>query len=1315
MNDKINTLVESNPKTSLIAACTHFGIPAPLTYDKRKLATQLVEGNFDLSETSYIVYDMEQLDAVEEHELSFRLLSKDRGDKGDEEELGTADGDSVDSKLQTVKESNNRILAKTTKYMEMLKVFNPKDDVNSFITKFKLAVTADQREMDDPVVKLILIIKLDDSIISRFQSEIPDFEGLPSTAILLILKKWFSVNHSLENTILKLASFKLSSENGEEFRKSLFNLKELVDNAHKNSSLEQKETSFKTELLRICANRKQLREFILMNLHTSTTELIERLTYINLTIQNERENLSKLKRDPVKCFACGMLGHKKDQCRKGKRDTYGNFKKSNKEFSQGDSCVTKKEVNQISSQVLDQFTIGIRIGDDIYEALVDSGAELSILPRNVINNKFILPCDKKIKGYGNGEISLIGTCQVEIDFLNTVKRKCMFYIIEEENKSLIIGGDLIQNLNMILNGKEKLVYIEGARCVKLHHRQKMKLNTFMLIDEKTDLKKLVERKFPNVIARSEFDLGEGKITAGKINLIQGKEPKKIITYPIPLSMKDKVLSYFENLQKSGVVDQGTVDYIHPLLVIPKKNSWRCCVDLRHINSITQSQHIPSLNTLELIDQIKGFDFYSSIDLKSAFFQIGLHKDNYSFFGVRVFNYTYRFLRLPQGNKCSPILFQKVANQLVNGLKNVICYQDDFCVATQGTLQQHMNAVFELLERFQAAGLKISLEKSHFGGECVRFLGFEVSKKGAKISEINKNLFLSRKTPTNKAELISLLASSNYFRSTIPNYGNLTAGLYNLANSVSKKKDKIQWDNSTLQSLKTLNESMGNPKWLRSLDPSKEIFMETDASQQAIGGFVYQLESKNILPIQYFSKKLSKSKRNRCPTYLELYAIVYGIQKCRHILAGRKVTIFTDHKPLVGLRPETNIPKYLELLLTIEDQDYTLVYKPGVENHMADFLSRINNIEVTNLSENSTSTEITKIFENPILHSITASPTKEIEEIAQFLFTQLHENMGHQSLYRINKLLKERLLQKKLRGNLIRKIIRKIGIKIMNCTICKEKNILRKKNYHRPKAGIMECLCIDFCKISEGEWGEKILCGIIDRFTKYVRFYVIRRTATSIQKILQEWFDIFGYPKYVHSDNAKELHSSQLKAWLKSCGIVSTFGAPYEHHNPEIERAFRTFRSIYGKILKKSKDVQENLNKVSNIMNNAEHKYLQCSPNKLILKYVPRLMVDNMLEIQLDNNDDDGENLIELQYALDEWKDRPNSPKMAKLIEGTEVFYRGHGLHPKTKKGTVIYNEIGVSKIQPKNTTDLRRAQWTSSVKMKPTNEQNFSKGGNCKE
>uniref|UniRef100_A0A0K0FQY0 Peptidase A2 domain-containing protein n=1 Tax=Strongyloides venezuelensis TaxID=75913 RepID=A0A0K0FQY0_STRVS len=126
--------------------------------------------------------------------------------------------------------------------------------------------------------------------------------------------------------------------------------------------------------------------------------------------------------------------------------------------------------------MLDQFTIGIRIEDYIYEALVDTGAEVSILPKRAVDMEKMIPCNKKIKGYGNGEI--VSAKLVLLRSYPTIE-----YDTQWERRS---------------------IYFDEARCIKLKYKEKSKLNTLTLITEKMNFKILVERSFPYITSRSEM-------------------------------------------------------------------------------------------------------------------------------------------------------------------------------------------------------------------------------------------------------------------------------------------------------------------------------------------------------------------------------------------------------------------------------------------------------------------------------------------------------------------------------------------------------------------------------------------------------------------------------------------------------------------------------------------------------------------------------------------------------------------------------------------------------------------------------------------
>lgn len=78
-------------------------------------------------------------------------------------------------------------------------------------------------------------------------------------------------------------------------------------------------------------------------------------------------------------------------------------------------------------------------------------------------------------------------------------------------------------------------------------------------------------------------------------------------------------------------------------------------------------------------------------------------------------------------------------------------------------------------------------------------------------------------------------------------------------------------------------------------PSKtdRFTLETDASDSGMGGILNQKES----PIVCFSGKFTPAQRKYSITERELYAALWGIEKCRNYLWGREFDLITDHKAI----------------------------------------------------------------------------------------------------------------------------------------------------------------------------------------------------------------------------------------------------------------------------------------------------------------------------------------------------------------------------------------------------------------------------------
>lgn len=95
------------------------------------------------------------------------------------------------------------------------------------------------------------------------------------------------------------------------------------------------------------------------------------------------------------------------------------------------------------------------------------------------------------------------------------------------------------------------------------------------------------------------------------------------------------------------------------------------------------------------------------------------------------------------------------------------------------------------------------------------------------------------------------------------------------------------------------------------------------------------------PIAFFSKPFCP-RLLRASTYVrELHAITTAVRKWRQYLLGHPFIILTDHKSLKELMSQVvQTPEQQIYLSKLLGYDYTIQYKVGKSNIVADALSRI---------------------------------------------------------------------------------------------------------------------------------------------------------------------------------------------------------------------------------------------------------------------------------------------------------------------------------------------------------------------------------------
>nr|XP_009803806.1 PREDICTED: uncharacterized protein LOC104249128 [Nicotiana sylvestris] len=126
----------------------------------------------------------------------------------------------------------------------------------------------------------------------------------------------------------------------------------------------------------------------------------------------------------------------------------------------------------------------------------------------------------------------------------------------------------------------------------------------------------------------------------------------------------------------------------------------------------------------------------------------------------------------------------------------------------------------------------------------------------------------------------------------------------------------------------------------------------DTSDYAVGAVLGQLKDKIMHPIYYASRMLSGAQLNYIVTEKEMLAVVFAFDKFRSYLIGSKVIVYTDHAALRCLIEKDSKPCLIRWVLLLQEFDLEIRDRKGIENQVADHLSRLggaeNSIEVEDI-------------------------------------------------------------------------------------------------------------------------------------------------------------------------------------------------------------------------------------------------------------------------------------------------------------------------------------------------------------------------------
>ncbi|CAI5711096.1 unnamed protein product [Peronospora effusa] len=488
-------------------------------------------------------------------------------------------------------------------------------------------------------------------------------------------------------------------------------------------------------------------------------------------------------------------------------------------------------------------------------------------------------------------------------------------------------------------------------------------------------KDLVEFKdvFPESVP---CELPKDKGTRHEIDLVPGTKYCVMKQWPLPREQVEAIDKFFADRLAAGHVRESTSPHSSPTFCVRKATGgWRIVHAFNKLNAATIPAQTPIPRKDVIIDGMSKSTIFSSMDLMDGFYQILMRERDIPYTAVSTpSGMLWEWLVMPQGLSNAPATFNRCVSHLLRPVREFApSYFDDVFVHSRAMdgktdVEFHRLHVRKVLTLMREHKLYANLKKCIFAASEISLLGCIVGKNGVRPDPEKIKAITDWPVPVDVKGLRKFLGLAAYLHKYSRNYAEMTVHL----SCLLKKNVKWNWDADCQRSFERIKQSLMQSPVLAIADQDRPFHVVCDASDFAIGCALMQYDTDGAERVVcYQSRQLQPAERNYPVHDKELLAMKYALAKFRvYLLGDRPFIVYTDH---ASLRTAVNSPhlsqRMARWLSFFAEYNFSVEYKPGRLNVVADALSRRPDLEPTVQSDSDVNTTVATLSTSVLSSSL----------------------------------------------------------------------------------------------------------------------------------------------------------------------------------------------------------------------------------------------------------------------------------------------------------------------------------------------------------